>query len=592
MTQKTLESPLAGVVQSIAVDVGAIVQAGDVLICVEAMKMLHQVAVPQAATVTALEVGVGDQVDKNQVLIRLAPGIIETDTPQFQTGSAAEEIRSDLVAMREQHALGEDAARPDAVAKRHSKGKRTARENISDLCDADSFLEYGGLAIAAQRSRRSEDELKRETPADGMVTGIGRVNAEQFPVDKSRCVVMSYDYTVLAGTQGFQNHRKTDRMVQVAREQGLPVVFFTEGGGGRPGDVDLNLITASQLEVTSFAEFASLSGQVPLIGINAGYCFAGNAAFFGCCDVTIATRESNVGMGGPAMIEGGGLGAFKPREIGPADQQAANGVLDIVVDNEAQAVTAAKQYLSYFQGPIETTGAPDADAMRHCVPENRKLTYDVKRVITALADKDSVLELRAGYARNLVTAFMRIGGKPLGVIANNPKVLAGAIDSDAAKKAARFMQLCNAHRIPMLTLCDTPGIMVGPDAEKTGTVRHASQMFVAAAKVTVPWFGIVLRKCYGLGGQAMLGGHLKRPQFTVAWPSGEFGPMGLEGAVRLGFKRELEAIEDADEREHEFEKRVADMSAHGKAANVATYFEVDDVIDPADSRRWLADALG
>lgn len=591
MTQKTLNSPLAGVVQSVSVDVGAVVQAGDVLVCVEAMKMLHQIAVPQAAKITALEVVVGDQVDKGQVLIRLEPGIIKADAHLFQNENAAEEIRNDLAAMREQHALGEDASRPDAVAKRRSKGKRTARENIGDLCDADSFVEYGALAIAAQRSRRSEDELKRETPADGMVTGIGRINGAHFAGQKSRCVVMSYDYTVLAGTQGFQNHRKTDRMVQVAREQGLPVVFFTEGGGGRPGDVDVNLITASQLEVTSFAEFASLSGQVPLVGINAGYCFAGNAAFFGICDVTIATRQSNVGMGGPAMIEGGGLGRFKPSEIGPADEQAANGVLDIVVDNEAQAVAAAKQYLSYFQGPVEPGGAPDADALRRCVPENRKLTYDVKQVVSAMADNDSVLELRSGFARNLVTAFMRIDGKPLGVIANNPKVLAGAIDSDAANKAARFMQLCNAHHIPLLTLCDTPGIMVGPDAEKTGTVRHASQMFVVAAKVTVPWFAIVLRKCYGLGGQAMLGGHLKRPQFTVAWPSGEFGPMGLEGAVRLGFKRELEAIEDADEREREFEKRVADMSAHGRAANVATYFEVDDVIDPADSRRWLADAL-
>ncbi len=591
MAQAPVNSPLAGVVQSIAVESGATVHTGQVLVCVEAMKMLHQIVAPQAGTVSALDVGLGDQVDEGQVLLRLAPGPSGVESRAPQTQSETDDTGGELAEIRAQHALGLDAARPQAVARRRDKGRRTARENISDLCDADSFIEYGALAIAAQRSRRSEDELKRDTPADGMVTGIGRINGEHFEPDRSRAVVMSYDYTVLAGTQGFQNHRKTDRMVQVAREQGLPVVFFAEGGGGRPGDVDVNLITAAQLEVTSFAEFARLSGKVPLVGINAGYCFAGNAAFFGCCDVTIATRDSNVGMGGPAMIEGGGLGQFKPGEIGPADAQSANGVIDILVEDEIQAVAAAKQYLGYFQGAIVPAGAPEPEKLRDCVPENRKLTYDVKKVIQTLADTDSVLELRAGFARNLVTALIRVDGKPLGVLANNPKYLAGAIDSAAADKAARFMQLCNAHGIPLLTLCDTPGIMVGPESEKAATVRHAARLFVVGANIQVPWFGIVLRKCYGLGAQAMLGGHLKRPQFTVAWPTGEFGPMGLEGAVRLGFRRELEAIQDPVEREQRFEQMVDKMYAHGKAANVATYFEVDDVIDPADSRRWLADAL-
>ncbi|MES1952242.1 Carbamoyl-phosphate synthase L chain ATP-binding protein [Salinisphaera sp. S4-8] len=494
--------------------------------------------------------------------------------------------------MTDPHARTRDSARPEAVAKRHALGKRTARENIADLCDADSFLEYGALAIAAQRSRRALDELERDTPADGLVGGVGRINGDCFDKAHSRCVVMSYDYTVLAGTQGYQNHRKTDRLVEIARREKLPVVFFTEGGGGRPGDTDAALVVNSGLEVTSFYTFARLSGEVPLIGINAGRCFAGNAAFFGCCDITIATRDANLGMAGPAMIAGGGLGEFGPEDIGPADEQAAIGVVDIVVTDEAEAVATAKQCLSYFQGPIADFRAPQTTNIGDLMPANRRMTYDVRRIIAALADSDSMTELGATHAPNLVTAFIRIAGRPLDVIANNPRSLAGAIDSAAARKAAAFMRLCDTHGIALLTLCDTPGIMVGPEAEKTGTVAHAAQLFIAGAKVNVPWYAIVLRKAYGLGAQAMLGGHLKRPDFTVAWPNGEFGPMGVEGAVTLGFRRELAAIEDETERAARYQQLVDGLYEQGKAENVASYFEIDDVIDPAESRRWLAGALG
>ena len=504
---------------------------------------------------------------------------------------SAQEPREDLAAVEAQRALTRDAARPAAVDKRHRIGKRTARENLADLCDADSFLEYGALVLAAQRSRRSIEELQHDTAADGLVAGVGRVNGALFGAERSRCVVMSYDYTVLAGTQGYQNHRKTDRMIEIAAAQGLPVVFFVEGGGGRPGDVDVSQVMACWLDVRTFHAFAQLSGKVPLIGINAGRCFAGNAAFFGCCDVTIATRDSNVGMGGPAMIEGGGLGQFTPDEVGPIAVQSANGVVDVVVDDEARAVQVARQYLSYFQGAIEPGETPDPQRLRDAIPENRRFAYDVRKVIDALADVGSVLELRRGFAPNLVTALIRVEGRPLAVLANNPAHLAGAIDSAAADKAARFMQLCEAHRLPMLSLCDTPGIMVGPAAEKTGTVRHASRMFIVGASLTVPWFAIVLRKGYGLGAQAMLGGHLKRPLFTVSWPTGEFGPMGLEGAAKLGFRRELDAIGDPSARDARFRELVAEMYEQGKATNVATYFEIDDVIDPADSRRWIADGM-
>ena len=436
--------------------------------------------------------------------------------------------------------------------------------------------------IAAQRRRRDVQELIERTPADGLVAGIGKV--EGHPT-----IVMSYDYTVLAGTQGLQNHRKKDRLFEIAEELRLPIVFFTEGGGGRPGDTDG--MGVSGLDCMAFHLFGGLSGLVPLVAVNSGKCFAGNAALLGCCDVVIATADSNIGMGGPAMIEGGGLGVYAPEDVGPMDVQVPNGVVDVAVADEAAAVAVAKQYLSYFHGARDAWASADQTVLRDVIPENRLRVYDVHGVIEALADTGSVLELRPQFGVGMVTALVRIEGRPLGLIANNPTHLAGAIDADGADKAARFMQLCDAYDLPLLFLCDTPGIMVGPEVEKTALVRHVSRMFVTGASVTVPFFTIVLRKGYGLGAQAMAGGSFHAPIFTVAWPTGEFGGMGLEGAVRLGFRRELDAVDDEAERQALFDEMVARMYEHGRALNAATYFEIDDVIDPADSRRWILNAL-
>ena len=453
---------------------------------------------------------------------------------------------------------------------------------MTDLVDADSFVEYGPVVIAPQRRRRSLPDLIARTPADGMIGGLGKVNGHSI-------VAMSYDYTVLAGTQGGQNHRKKDRLFQLAEQLLLPVVFFTEGGGGRPGDTDM--IGVSGLDCLAFLYFAELSGLVPIVGINAGYCFAGNAAILGCCDVVIATADSNIGMGGPAMIEGGGLGVFDPHEIGPMDVQRANGVVDIAVADEAEAVAAAKQYLGYFQGPVDDWTCADQRQLRHVIPEDRKRGYDVHAVIQGLFDIGSVLEIRRDFGRGMVTAFARVEGKPVGVVANNPGHLAGAIDSDGADKAARFMQLCDAFDIPVVTLVDTPGMMVGPEIEKTALVRHCSRLFVTGANITVPLVSIVLRKSYGLGAQAMMGGSTKAPHATIAWPTGEFGGMGLEGAVRLGFRKELAAVEDVDDRERTFQEMVERMYEVGKAVNVASHFEIDDVVDPAETRRWISAIL-
>ena len=485
--------------------------------------------------------------------------------------------------------MGEVRARPEAVARRRKTGQRTTRENVADLCDAGSFVEYGPLVLAAQRRRRSVEELIARTPADGLVAGVGLVNGDRFEESRARCAILSYDYTVLAGTQGAQNHRKKDRLFELAERWRLPLVFFTEGGGGRPGDTDG--LGVAGLDCLAFHYFGRLSGLVPLVGINSGRCFAGNAALLGCCDVVIATENSNIGMGGPAMIEGGGLGVFRPEEVGPMTDQVPNGVVDIAVADEAAAVAAAKQYLSYFQGPVDDWSCEDQRLLRSIIPENRLRIYEVRSVIDTLADTGSVLELRRGFGLGMVTALIRIEGRPLGVVANNPTHLAGAIDSDGADKAARFMQLCDAFDIPLLFLCDTPGIMVGPEVEKTALVRHAARMFVTGASLTVPFFTIVLRKSYGLGAQAMAGGSFKAPFFTVSWPTGEFGGMGLEGAVKLGFRNELAAVEDADERRALYEEMVERMYQRGKAVNTASHFELDDVIDPEDSRRWINRAL-
>jgi acetyl-CoA carboxylase carboxyltransferase component len=500
-------------------------------------------------------------------------------------------IRPDLAEVITRHSFGLDENRPEAVAKRHQKNRRTARANVDDLCDTGSFIEYGALAIAAQRGRRSEDDLISKTPADGLIAGIGSVNGSFFGNDKARCMVMAYDYTVLAGTQGYFNHKKMDRMLKLAHEQRLPLVFFAEGGGGRPGDVDAIGVMVAGLDLSTFGSFARLSGRVPMVGVVSGPCFAGNAALLGCCDVIIATKNSNIGMGGPVMIEGGGLGVFTLDEIGPMDVQTQNGVVDIEVADDTEAVAVAKKYLSYFQRTTPQWEAADQLRLRDLIPESRKRTYNVRTVIKALADTDSFLELRPKFGLGMITGFIKIEGEPFGLIANNCMHMAGAIEAEGADKVARLMQLCNAHGLPMLSLCDTPGFMVGPEIEKRAQVRHVCRMFVIGSHLSVPYFTVVLRRGYGLGAMAMAKGGFHESFFTAAWPTGEFGAMGLEGAVKAGFKKELAAIENPQEREALYGKLVAQLYERGKAINMASYLEIDAAIDPADTRNWIMQGL-
>jgi methylmalonyl-CoA carboxyltransferase 12S subunit len=366
-------------------------------------------------------------------------------------------------------------------------------------------------------------------------------------------------------------------------------VFFAEGGGGRPGDTDHPVVSA--LDTRAFALWARLSGIVPRIAVVHGRCFAGNAVIAGCSDLVVATEDVSLGMAGPAMIAGGGLGEVDPDEVGPIDVMTRNGVVDVAVRDEAEATAVARTLLAYFQGATAPGPAPDQSRLRDLVPERRRRAYDVRPIVETVADTGSVTFLRERFAPELITALARIEGRPVGVIANDTRHMAGAITSDGADKGARFLQLCDAFALPVVSLVDTPGMMVGPKAEATGLVRHTSRLLVAGAALRVPLVAVILRRAYGLGAQAMVGGSLHEPLLTVAWPSAHLGPMGLEGAVRLGYRRELDEIEDAGEREARVRELTAAAEANAKALNAATLFELDDVIDPAETRGVIAATL-
>jgi acetyl/propionyl-CoA carboxylase alpha subunit/acetyl-CoA carboxylase carboxyltransferase component len=581
-----LRAPLQGTIVSLAVEPGDAVRAGQTVAIMESMKMEHVIAAHVAGYVREITVAAGDTVFEDHPLVFIEAADIG-DAGHVETEEVdLDEIRPDLQLILDRHAKTLDAARPDAVARRRKTGQRTTRENVDDLVDPGSFVEYGSLVVAARRRRNSLEELIDQTPADGLVMGLGRVNSDLVGEDAARCAVMGYDYTVLAGTQGAYNHHKMDRLIELAIQNRLPTVFFCEGGGGRPGDTE-----GGGSFVRGFELWGRMSGVAPMVGITSGRCFAGNASVLGCCDVIIATKGSNIGMGGPAMVEGGGLGVFRPEEIGPVSVQEPNGVIDILAEDEADAVALTRKYLSYFQGPTADWTCADQRLLRRVIPENRLRVYDIRELIALLADDGSVLELRPKFGQTMITAFARIEGRPVGVIANNPKFLGGAIDSDGSDKAARFMQICEAFDIPILSLSDTPGMMVGPEIEKTALVRHCSRLFIIGANLTVPILSVFVRKSYGLGALAMTGGSYSKSAFAVAWPTGEFGGMGLEGSVKLGYRNELAAIADPAERRARFDEMVARAYEGGKAINQATTYRIDDVIDPADTRRWVMMAL-
>lgn len=575
---KTITAENAAIVSELRVAVGDEVAAGTVLLVTELMKMQQDICAPCSGVVTQVHVSAGDELRGAEPLISLAPAEVSAAPRPSPDNSP----RADFTAFEARISLLRDDSRPKAVARRHASGGRTARENITDLFDPGSFTEYGALAVAAQRSTRPLDDLQARTQGDGIICGTGTVAGR--PV-----AAMAVDYMVMAGTQGYNHHRKMDRLIALAGRDNLPIVLFAEGGGGRPNDHDVAQLVVAGLNVPSFRQFAAHRG--PKIGIASGLCFAGNAALFGVCDLRIATRNSQIGMGGPAMIEGGGLGVFKPQEIGPCDVQTANGVIDLLTADEAEAVAQAKTLLSLPNvTKAQVADAPVA-ALRSVVPADRTRAYDMRNALGALLDPGTLLELRRGFGTGMITGFGRINGRAVGILANNPLHLGGAIDAPAADKGARFLQLCDSWGLPVVTLCDTPGFMVGPEIEATGQVAHVSRLFLAGAHFSQPLVTLILRKAYGLGAMAMAGGGFDRPHYCCAWPSGEVGAMSLEGAVKLGQRAQLEAIQDPVAREAEYRRLVDALYENGAALNAASLLEFDAVIDPGESRAEISRAL-
>ena len=588
-SEYSIVSPMAAVLVSVDVIAGQSVDKNHIIAVIESMKMQTAITASVAGLITDIKVSAGQTIQEGQLICKVvessqSSNVLDTQEP------ISDSVENALDQLNQQLAASLDSGRKKSIDKRHAKGYRTARENLRQLCDEGSFVEYGQLAVAAQRDRMSSEKLKAETAADGVITGLATINAQQFGEQASQVAIIVNDYTVLAGTQGYFHHRKIDRMLDQAKRSYLPVVMYTEGGGGRPGDTDVKIQIAG-LDVPTFASWASLSGQVPMIAVNNGYCFAGNAALFGCADIRIATKTSWIGMAGPAMIEGGGLGSFAPTEIGPMDVQAKNGVVDLVADDEAHATALTQQCLGYFQGGSETWQCADQVELRDMMPADRRYVYDVRSVITQIVDSDSFLELSHAYGCAVITGFARIEGRAVGVIANDCRYLGGAVNAEAAEKTAKFITLCDNFDIPIVSLCDSPGFMVGPASEEEAAVRRMAQLFIAGAKLTTPLVTIFLRKGYGLGAMAMAGGSFHKPIYSASWPSGEFGGMGLEGAVRLGYKKELEAVTESEERDSLFNQLVDKMYERGKATEAAAHLEIDAVIDPADTRAVIVRAF-
>lgn len=592
-------APMLGSVVAVLVTQGSVVRAGDTLLVIEVMKVHSNIKAPESGKVSKILVEAATNVEKGTALIELLqqhePGASDSADKQKSQlpADTSEQLNTPAkalttVALRKQRTL--DSQRITARDKRHAKGYRTARENLDDLCDTDSFVEYGQFAVAAQRQRKDYQELQSTTAADGILTGLATINSDLYGPDRSKTAVIINDYSVLAGTQGYFHHAKLDRILAVAGRQGLPVIMYSEGGGGRPGDTDITTVN-SGLQCESFGSWAALAGRSPRIAVANGYNFAGNAALFGAADITIATEKSWIGMAGPAMIAGGGLGNVKPTEIGPIEVQTANGVVDIVAKDEAGATEVAKQVLSIFQGSKDDWRSSDQATMGDHLPDNRLFTYQVRNIINNLADSGSFIELKSNYGGAIVTGFIRLDGKPVGLVASDCNVLGGAIDVAAGEKAADFLNLCNQFAIPILSLCDTPGFMVGPAHEELGAVRRLAKLFTAGAQLSVPLVAIVLRKCYGLGAQALLGGSTSRPDYTGAWPTGEFGPMGLEGGVKLGFSKELDATKSEEARQILYDQLLEQAYQRGQASEVASVLEIDAVIDPKDTRATVVRAF-
>jgi acetyl-CoA carboxylase carboxyltransferase component len=584
----TVTADVDGVVVDVLVRPGATVRKGQDLVIVESMKMQFAVVAPMDGQVAEVAVEVGHQC-RVGTRVAMIDQIAATDAGAQAAGGVAtldeSAARSVLVALEEHRELTTDHARSEAVTKHRPSGRLTARAIIGSLFELDTFVEIGGLAVASRAWRDPVDELARRTPADGVIVGYGDVAQPDTHAANRRFAVIAYDATVLAGTQGVIGTEKVERVIRQAERERLPVILLANGGGGRPGDLPAGV---PHRPLAIFREFGRLARHVPLIGMATGNCFAGNAALLGCCHLIVATTDSVVGLGGPVVVEAAGLGRHEPSALGQAPLLHRLGIVDIVTDDDERAVEAVRSLASYAsRSSAPSFEAPDQTRLRQLVPSNSRRAYDMRAVLDVIGDVGSVIEVGSGCGGTMLTAFARVDGQPIGIIANNPAVAGGAIDGSGAAKATKFLKSNESIGLPILFLCDTPGFAVGPEAEASGQLRDFGEFLTAGAQIDVPFGAVVTRKAFGLGAVAMCGGSARAPWFYVAWPHAEFGGMPPEASVRLSAARELEAIDDGHEREREFERRVDRAREHSAAINNARTFRVDDVIDPATTRRWI-----
>ena len=480
-----------------------------------------------------------------------------------------------IAALRAERARAYDAARPEEVAKVHERGRLTARERIDAVIDPGSFVETGVLAGADGEA------------AGGLVAGLGTLHGKTIAIS-------SYDYTVWGGTQTGINHSKIDRIMDLAIRHRFPFVCFADGGGARAqGLRSAGFFGAAMAnEVGTFDGMALMSGWVPTVAVVSGRSFAGNASIAGMSDVVFATRGSAIGIGGPPLVEAALGISVTPEElaaIGDAGGDRRRGPAHRIRRRGGRSCGATSRTSSWSSA--DGTPSPTHDTIRSIVPDNRRGIYDMRKVVHALADDASVLELRPNWAQAAITALARMGGHAVAVIANQPlSKIAGAIDADAADKLARFIQLADAFDLPIVSLMDNPGFMLGPAAERAGIARHHARPLMAQVHRTVPLFLVHIRKAYGLGPMAM-GGMFQPTDLRIAWPTVEAGGMALEGAAALIQRREQRDEGAAPSDREQRDALAAQMREGSLALSAARRFAYDEVIDPAETRERIVRML-
>lgn len=479
-----------------------------------------------------------------------------------------------------------DAGRPEAVAKQHARGKLTARERIAELVDTGSFLEAGGLVGTTAGPRRNI----LEAPADGFVTGSALVGGR--PV--SLC---SFDFTVAGGSNGKAGTLKFTRLLQRSLDDGNPFVMLMEGGGHRISEgLDSRHFSSG---TTIFQSMSDMSGWVPIVAAVMGPGFAGPTNHASLADFVVMVRPTaTMGIAGPALVKAATGEVITKEELGGAAVQAdRQGIADLAVESDAEALEAIRRFLSYFPSnarqPLPIVACDDPADRRDeelltLVPANTRRAYDVRKVIGAIVDRDSIFEIKPTYARNVVTTLARLDGRPVGIVANQALHMGGTLDSNACEKAAHFISMCDAFGLPLVFLIDIPGFVPGTMAERQGLGRRSGRLVYELGNATVPRLSVILRKGYGMAYIAMNGGRSFDPDLVVAWPTAEICAMSIEGGVDVGFRKE---IEQAAEPEAKRAELIGNFRSHVDALYAAEGYGIDDVIDPRDTRLHLITTL-